>query len=374
MAAAATLSFAACGNQRPPTVDESTGPLDGGVGSGFIDLDARPQCQMLDDGGPCGCLEMSFLTDVPNLYFVLDRSGSMQTDNKWNTVRKVIASTLTQLGPRVNFGAALFPRDSSDCSAGGEVMSVREGDTPAGTLGPAVQQFQVRTNVIANGGTPTAATLTALTPKLTALPGRTFVVLATDGGPNCNDKAACDASSCIANIERYDPTCVPNTNPNCCSPQLFGATNCLDADPTEAAVKALKDAGIETYVIGVPGSGPYAALLDRLATAGGTARSSSPLYYRVDSTDASALAQTFSAIAAKVTASCTLPLNPPPADPTQINVYFDDAVVPADPANGWTYSDDTDAIVLQGTSCQKVLAGEVLNLRVIGGCPTVAPK
>jgi hypothetical protein len=358
----------ACGVDRPHAVDESTAPwFDAGV---FADLDARPQCETLADGGPCGCLELSFLTDVPNLYFVLDRSGSMEADGKWSTVRKVIASTLQKLGPRVRFGAAVFPK--SDCLPGIEVMPLRSGDSPAGVRGPAVQQFVSRTNVTAIGGTPTAGTITALTPKLRSFDGRTFVVLATDGGPNCNDDATCDPSGCQANIERFDPSCVPDSEPNCCTPQTYGRSNCLDADPTEAAIKALADSGIPTYVIGVPGSAPYAALLDRLAIAGGTARASAPLYYRVDSTDASALDDAFRAIAAKVTARCDLPLDPPPPDPTRVNVYFDDEVVPADPVNGWIYEGDT--VKLVGAACDRVLAGEILNLRVIGGCPTVAPR
>ena len=135
---------------------------------------------------------------------------------------------------------------------------------------------------------------------------------------------------------------------------------------------ALKAAGIDTYVIGVPGSGPYAALLDKLAVAGGAARPTSPRYYRVDSTDAAALEVALRAIAAKVTASCELPINPPPADPTRLNVFFDDVVLPADPVNGWRY--EAGKVTLLGEACQRLTAGEVLGLRVVAGCPTVAPR
>lgn len=361
----------ACGTDRPGAVDESTRSwVDAGL---FSDLDARPQCETQADGGPCGCLEMSFLSDAPNLYFVLDRSGSMEADGKWQTVRKVVASTLQKLGPRVKFGAAVFPK--IDCTPGIEVMPVRSGDSPAGKAGPAVNQFLSRTNLATLGGTPTARTLAGLTPKIQSLGGRTFVVLATDGGPNCNEDATCEPATCMANIERFTPGCLPPSDPNaksCCTAQTFGGGNCLDADSTEAAVKSLSDAGIATYVIGVPGSAPYAALLDRLAVAGGTARETPPLYYRVESTEASALEEAFRSIAAKVTARCDLPLDPPPPDPTRVNVYFDDAVVPADPENGWVYEGST--VKLVGTACARVLAGEILNLRVIGGCPTVAPR
>lgn len=372
LAVAAAL-FAACGSKHPPAADESTHGIDDGTDGGlFADLDARPSCELLADGGPCGCLEMSFLTDVPNLYFVLDRSGSMEDGGKWQTVRNVVATTVQKLGPRIKFGASVFPKSSSSCGGGIEVLSLRSGDSPAGYRGPAVQGFLNATNIKATGGTPTAATLRNITPVVTSLGGRTFVVLATDGGPNCNQNATCDSSTCIANIERYDPACQPGGITNCCTPDLFGRDSCLDADPTEAAVKALADAGIPTYVIGVPGSGPYAALLDRLAQAGGTARATSPYYYRVDSEGGAALDDALRAIAAKVTARCDLPLDPPPADPTRVNVYFDDTVVPADPENGWRF--DGKTITLVGSACQRVLSGEILNLRVIGGCPTEQPK
>ena len=364
--------FAACGPKKPSLADEDSRRPGSDAGPQFVVDDSAPQCGVLEDGGPCGCLELSILTDLPNLYFVLDRSGSMSENNKWQTVRTVVAQTLVKLGPRVSFGVTTYPRATSSCDAGVEVMPVTQGDAPAGRSGSAVLRFLSATSGAANGGTPTAGTLRGVMPSLAALSGRTYVVLATDGGPNCNDAATCDESTCIPNIEAAAPECQPNKAPNCCTAALLGATNCLDDAETESAVAALKAAGIDTYVIGVPGSGPYAALLDKLAVAGGAARPTSPRYYRVDSTDAAALEVALRAIAAKVTASCELPINPPPADPTRLNVFFDDVVLPADPVNGWRY--EAGKVTLLGEACQRLTAGEVLGLRVVAGCPTVAPR
>jgi hypothetical protein len=138
------------------------------------------------------------------------------------------------------------------------------------------------------------------------------------------------------------------------------------------AVTAITKMGIPTYVIGVPGSAPYASVLDQLATAGGTARTSEPLYYRVDTTDQAALEAALSQIAAKITATCTLTLAQPPPDPTHVNVYFDNQPVPADPTNGWTLNGST--VTLVGAACQEVMSGAVLNVRVVAGCPTVQPN
>ena len=374
IAALGTTLIAACGADRPPysTGEGTTTFRDSGPG---FDLDGAPireECGKFEDGGPCGCVELSLLTDVPNLYFIVDRSGSMLEGNKLSAVRVAIGRVVSKLGPRASFGAALFPDTRvSTCAAGAEVMSVRRGDSPAGKAGPTTLTLLATTNVAPGGGTPTAATVRALTDKLTSLKGRTYAIIATDGGPNCNEVRACDVNECMANIESA-PGCTPNAAPNCCDGATYGPGNCLDAKATIDAVAALKAAGVPTYVIGVPGSGTYASLLDQVAEAGGTARATSPKYFRVDGTDDASLNSALAQIAAKTTATCVLPLSPDPPDPNRVNVYLDDVVVPKDPTNGWKLEGAT--VTLLGATCARVLSGEVLGLRVVSGCPTVPPK
>ena len=145
--------------------------------------------------------------------------------------------------------------------------------------------------------------------------------------------------------------------------------DCLDSSASVEAVSAYLQANIPVYVVGVPGSGPYADLLDQMAQAGGTARTSPPYYYAVGTSDVTAFDQALQAIAAKVTATCTFTLASAPTDPTLINVYLDEKVVPQDPTNGWSI--DGATVTLLGTTCQRVLSGAVLDVRIIGGCPTV---
>jgi hypothetical protein len=136
-------------------------------------------------------------------------------------------------------------------------------------------------------------------------------------------------------------------------------------------VTALATAGFPVYVIGIPGSGPYASLLDDLATAGGTALPASPKYYRADTAAQAELLATIRKVAAKIVATCAFKLTGPPEQPDNVNVYLDEKILPKDPVNGWTL--DGDTVTLIGAACDKVKNGDVLDVRVIVGCPTVQP-
>jgi hypothetical protein len=368
---------AGCGESpRPPAL----GAVTGDAGSRGADAGQRFQapppteltCNLGPDGGVCACVDQPLLGDPPTLYFILDRSGSMAEGNKWPTIIEVLANLVVGLGPRANIGAAVFPdpSDTDPCNKGIQVVAPQRGDAPAGVAGPAATALlTILGHIGANGGTPTAATLTALTPLVTSLPGKTYVILATDGGPNCNP-TPCDANGCELNIENAVAACTPGGPHNCCADPAYSSyLSCLDAQPSIDAVKALAAQGIPVYVIGVPGSAPYAALLDQLAQAGGTARSTEPYYYAVNTTDQSALAATLSSVAAKITGTCTLKLNQVPPDPNLVNVFLGGQVLPEGGANGWTLTDET--VTLLGSSCQEIMNGTVVDVRVVAGCPTV---
>jgi hypothetical protein len=318
-------------------------------------------CNLGPEGGVCACVDQpQLVVDAPNFFFVLDRSGSMiepwstvpGTPSKWDTVAREVDQLIAALGARAHYSIAVFPDPSyNNCAPGVEI--------PLSRLGA----------VVPNGGTPTAATLAALAPKIKSLPGKTYVLFATDGGPNCNEKANCTAMQCTYNIEN-DFQCPPNGPINCCSAATGGTPlGCLDAAPSVAAVEALGRAGVPVYVIGVPQSEPYAALLDEMAIAGGTANATEPRYYAASATDPSALLSTLSKIAAKIVGNCTLMLDNAPPDPARVNVFFDGQPLPQMGADGWSLSGTT--VTVLGASCRKILEGNVLDVRVVGGCPTL---
>jgi hypothetical protein len=423
------------------------------AGTALFVNDASPglaTCNLGPNGNVCACVDQP-LGQVPNLYFVLDRSGSMNEDNKWATIVNVITTVVLELGPRVNVGVAVFPNPAAGpdtCATGDAIVPLSRGDVPSRELGPTASAiFNTLGRVGAQGGTPTAATLTGLMPLFKTFPGKTYVVLATDGGPNCNPNAMCGAAQCQLDIEAT-PGCATNTN--CCAGP-GGGLNCLDAEPTTLAVQALADNNFPVYVVGVPGSAPYATLLDALATAGGTARDANgpgPQYYDVATTDEPALQAALFQIAGKIAGNCQLALDAVPPNPNLVNVFideqplatgagcidpgaleggseagvaggaetgtdafsssesgtdvgtsaandaalestldgeggFDTAFDVADsaqdeasvvastypPTCNWVLQGQT--VTILGNTCQKIMAGDVLDVRVVAGCPTV---
>jgi hypothetical protein len=331
----------------------------------------EPPDEVGEDGAACTGAVVPVEPNVPNLYFVLDISGSMLQDNKWTNVRAAAASLIGQLGSSARFGATVFPAPGPNgCAAGIEIMPLRLGDTQGATA----SAFRTATALTPNGGTPTAATFQALVPKFRNLHGITVAILATDGGPNCNSSiVTCSLDQCTRNIDALNMICQPNVAPNCCDPTRTGnGTGCLDRDATVQAVLDLRAIGVQTYVMGIPGSSPYGPVLDQLAIAGGTARAGQAAYYAVNSADEAALASAFQDIAAQAMKSCVLMLSRAVVDPNKVNVYVDGTLVPAAGPSGWSLNGKT--VTLEGSTCQALQTGPsdaATPIRVVEGCPTV---
>jgi hypothetical protein len=302
---------------------------------------------------------------TPNLYFVLDHSKSMLEGGKWDSVGSSLQALIARIGAKARFGAAIFPNpSSSSCDVGVEVMSVRPGSAEtAATLAQAM-------SAPPNGGTPTAATLRALLPDLQGLVGQTFVILATDGGPNCNTALTCSLDRCTANIDGIASSCQPGVPPNCCA-QSGSTIDCLDDAATIAAVGELEAAGIPTFVVGVPGSEAYSAVLDQAAQAGGTARTGSPAYYAVTTSDAAALTAALSQVIDQVAAACFLKLAQN-VGVREIVVKVGNQRAPEDSQNGFTLASvgGEQVLALHGAACNLAIAGAPIGIQVVDECPT----
>jgi hypothetical protein len=365
------VAFAACSErERPPYPVRS-----GAGGEGGTVFGAGGSCF----DGACGNQIHAIAFDAPNVYFVFDRSGSMQElvppdyDSAYVVVRDGVIEMIRSLGPLINVAAAVLPHgnvQAAPCSAGAEVFELTPGD-PFGTTGDdsMISGFRLATNLTPVGGTPVASTLRALTPTFGDLaagpaPG-TFAVLLTDGGPNCNPLLSCGVEECIPNIEGE---C--ESSENCCAPghPMGGPENCLDGDEATGAVAAIAALGVPVYVVGIPGSQPYAAILDDMAEAGGTALSSGEnKYQRVD--DLGDLANVLKYIATE-NIDCEIALDDPPEEKGNTNVYLDCEVLPLDPDNGWDWVGDA-AVRLYGEACARLKGGLVSEVKIATGCTTV---
>jgi len=360
--------------------------IDASAEDAFVfDDDFDPNKPPPPDASLCGNDIIPTLTEPPNLYFVIDRSGSMGDSiggtTKYSSLATALVDLVRNIGSRARIGATLFPAYDEDepCLTGEEVFPTTLGDAlsyiGSGKDGPITTGFAQAIHRTPRGGTPTGATLEAILPKLTELEGKTYVILATDGGPNCNRNAQCSALTCIPNIEQL-PACTDSTS-NCCVPEKYGRINCLDSTRTLHAVEDLAAAGIKTYVIGLPGAAGdvgteiYAWLLDQMAVLGQTARSGSPKYFAVN--QMSELRAVLEEIGAEIIATCDYELAEVPEDPNMVNVYFDEEIIPQDPENGWDWT-GPDSLSLRGEACRKVKSGGVLQVQIVVGCPTEQPK
>lgn len=375
------LAIGCSPTKRPPPFRYDPGSLleAGTDGGGLVLPDGSPP-PSADAPGLCGNQIIPVILDRPNLYFVLDRSTSMAeplgSHNKYTTALLAIEDVLMAIGHRINYGAAVFPMFGAgdQCTAGDQVLETAKGD-PFGTS-PTQQGttlfnfFSVLGARAPSGGTPMSATLTQITPLLRGLPGRTAVILATDGGPNCNLDARCGVGKCLPNLEHfYNDQFTCDDSFNCCDPANVpgGGADCIDDTATEVALSALARSGIPSYIVGLPGSDVYSDVLSAFAVAGQTARQGPVSYYATG--DQAELTAALKHIIGSVAISCDVPLDTKPPDLTRVNVYFDNRVVAYDDVNGWAWTGD-QSLQIRGTRCEELESGDVAQVQVVAGCDT----
>lgn len=209
-------------------------------------------------------------TELPVLFIVQDKSGSMAkapdgstasatNPSKWSIAQTVVPNLASSFSNRFRFGAAMYPRDTTtfNCTTGTVVTPI--ANTTAGI-------DSAYAAAIPGGGTPTATSLTAVRTYLQgqALSTPAYVLLITDGLPNCN--TALDANSCTPTT----PGCGPTPAASTCA---LGSKDCLDSSNTVTAAQQLFAAGVKVFVVGFDSTltaGNNKAVLDAIASAGGT--------------------------------------------------------------------------------------------------------
>lgn len=287
------------------------------------------------------------------LLFVIDRSGSMNeplvargTTSRWEATVDVLRETLPRFEQRLAMGALIFPRtpDGDTTLRYLQYCQVQPGAGITVDVGPAnataVNQMLAQTFTM--GATPTGAAVRRATQWLQAHDARgaaQYIVLLTDGIPNCNSEIVPAECECL------DPA-------GTCSGER-GRLSCLDADGTVNAIAAAREAGIATYVIGIDGSieARYQSVLDRMAEAGGRANEGSPRYNSIR--DRAQLQATFEGIQRTV-ALCSYVTPSRPDAPDAIDVDLDGVRVPRDPTRreGWEWTDrEYGELTFYGRAC-----------------------
>jgi hypothetical protein len=169
---------------------------------------------------------------------VLDKSGSMSAvwangDTRWVAANKALIAALSPARAQLTIGAVLFPQPDG-CTVS-EINDTAQYPFVPGTQFIDTWKRTIERNGV-GGSTPLERSLAvaanAIDGASALLTQKFIVLLVTDGEPTCKD-----------NLEAV-----------------------------EAYPAALRARGIVTHVMGLPGSEAAAALLDRIAKAGGSER------------------------------------------------------------------------------------------------------
>ncbi|MGE0792064.1 MAG: hypothetical protein AB7S26_40700 [Sandaracinaceae bacterium] len=357
------VAVAGCGaGGDPPRRDAGPGGggRDGGGGGrdssvlgGFDSGTARDSGPSIFADGGCMTatpLDTTIVGDPPDMLLVVDISGSMcsplidsfppSMETKMAIMRNAVNRLVSTWDGRINFGLMFFPSDDM-CGAGTirNAIAPRNASAIMSTLGGlSVDLFGC---ALQNpGATPTAPSIDAARTYYGTIPvnpvGR-FVLLATDGLPNCGPM------------------------------QPDGSTG-ETVPETVAAIQALSSAGVPTYVLGLGDSfgGTGTSALNMMATAGGTSR---PYPARSAAELDAALATIAAAV---IPPSCTVEVTGATRDPMLFQVRFDGGpLIPRNMSHtsGWDYDPATNTITFYGADCTAVQSGSVMSVDVDFGCP-----
>ncbi|NOK06655.1 MULTISPECIES: adventurous gliding motility lipoprotein CglB [Myxococcus] len=304
---------------------------------------------------------------------------------RWTALQSVVPQFLENSGRFVRFALTTYPEtrggtsipDLCRASTAGALLKTLPEQEDDDSLLAHANEINTLLQGIPNGGagrpqggTPTSGSLNFVG-GLEGLqdPNRkNFVILLTDGLPNCNERnpySGADTELCKCTIE----------NNQCQLGYLH--RGCLDSDASVTAVRELHEKGIQTIVIGfgaetAVGDGP--AVLEAMARAGGfqrtcdaarpcgegdTCNPTTGLCNRsfFQAGNQAELASALEEISLAVTLKepCLIRLDGPqrPTDPKLLVVYVEGERTPSSDST-WTLNDD--GVLFTGQTCERILA------------------
>lgn len=315
----------------------------------------------------------------PNIYLLLDTSGSMLTDDegnapllcgryncwdnpaydgvpyRWNYVKSGLDEMASDLTNQFNIGMGVFPA----LSCTGDSCACKAANLPD-TLLPMAESYTEDQFKQAYGSITIEVGRT--TPTATALDQ----VLSKEAYKLSGDELAAARASAVVLVTDGEP----NSANGVCE------TN-LDLDGTKDAASALNAAGVPVYVIGI--AEVNTTNMNEIADAGGTGAS----YFANNADDLTAALEDI----ASLTASCALQVQSTSSDtPDYGRMTVEQTlgsapteVLPHDATNGWTLNANVPPIVtLHGESCSEmqdaVRAGQSVTTTVRVGCAEECPR
>lgn len=343
------------------------------VTDGSVLRDARTDRTVNEDAEvvkPKSCVPGDFAFDRASsqVLFVIDRSGSMRfsldgtqqsppdSQSRWRTLQRALTPLLRGLESSTSQGATFFPGPQDDLDPEATACLVPTSVAVPASLNSAQPILDVFNRSEPRGGTPTAEAVRAAAGFLSAAERRyvaRFLVIATDGAPNCNANNPVDPRFCVCT----------SADPRACT-QALDVQNCLDADNTVQAIDdALKNVKVPSYVIGIGSSnqGAFEATLDRMAEAGGRAKPQTPKYLQA-TTEAElniALDTIRSAVSKCVFVT---PSRPDDADAIVVNVNGVSVSRDTTRTNGWDWLDqEYGALSFYGAACEAITAASAVG-------------
>lgn len=201
-----------------------------------------------EDSDQKSCDENNFELEIDKLdiLIVLDRSQSMTNNNMMTTAKSAIIKVTADMAKYVNFGLMYFPLGPADCTPPTAPAVEIGTDDSSGAIASILSTLPVV------GCTPTAKTLEAALTYMQTLQGnnKKYVILVTDGAPNCVTP----------------PACMP-----------------ISESTTYTAAAALYNGGnapsFPLYVMGVGDATNYTTIMNNIAQAGGTSNPAGGYYY-----------------------------------------------------------------------------------------------